>query len=164
MTGDAATTGAAVKAMPLTHQFSCQATDLGVRDLMLRFDQVVRNQDLGDDLHSSVAIAVTEGLNNIVEHALTGRVDETIDVALCVNAVHVFVLLEDAGMAMPGWQIPTGCPAVIPAARADLPEGGFGWSMIRSLTDRVDYSRLNGMNRLKMWFLIPPKGRLCGSE
>lgn len=156
MTRGPASYGAAVTALPVTYQFSCRATDLGVRDLMQRFLDTLRHQDLDEDVQSTVAIAVTEGLNNIVEHALTGRADESIDVALSVDAVQIFVLVQDAGTAMPGWQIPAGCPAVLPVARVDLPEGGFGWTMIRSLTDRVDYSRINGMNRLKMWFARHP--------
>jgi len=153
-----------VTAVPITYQFTCRATELGVRDLMQRFQDALTCQDLDADTQSTVAIAVTEGLNNIVEHALAGRMDESIDVALSVDAAQVFVLLQDAGCAMPGWQIPATCQTVLPVARADLPEGGFGWMMIRSLTDRVDYSRTNGMNRLKMWFPIPPLSLECRPE
>ncbi len=95
----------------MTYQFSCRATEIEVRDLMRRLVDVLREEKVGEDVQSSVTIAVTEGLNNIVEHALIARPQEIIDLALSVDAVQVFVLLQDGGDAMPGCQAPVGHPA-----------------------------------------------------
>ncbi len=128
---------------------------------MRQLDEVLKQERIGDDLQSSVSIAITEGLNNIVEHALIARPQEIIDLALSVDAVQVFVLLQDGGDAMPGWQVPVGYRADLSVARTDLPEGGFGWTMIQSLSDHIDYSRFNGLNQLKIWFSRTPNSAAC---
>lgn len=147
-------------AVPMTYQFSCRATEIEVRDLMRRLVDVLREEKVGEDLQSSVTIAVTEGLNNIVKHALIARPQEIIDLALSVDAVQVFVLLQDGGDAMPGCQAPVGHSADFSVARMDLPEGGFGWIMIRALADRIDYSRSNDINHLRIWFSRTPNSTI----
>ena len=53
---------------------------------------------------------------------------------------------------LPGLRLPEGTapPAVTP--RESLPEGGFGWFLIRALTERLDYARADGENRLTLHF------------
>ena len=148
----------AIDDVPMTYQFSCPATDLATRDMMIRLRSVLQASGITDDLQSSVEIAVAESLNNIVEHACVGRPRAIIQVEMKVYAAYVFVLLQDPGDPFPGWTLPTGQPADLSVPRATLPEGGFGWHMIYALTDRLDYSRAGGMNRLKMWFEPPSLG------
>ncbi|MCE8007211.1 ATP-binding protein [Aestuariivita sp.] len=140
--------------LPLTYQFSCPASELAVRDLLIELRSALSAARLESDLSSSVEIAVAEGLNNIVEHACAGVVDGLIRVEMRVNAAHVFVQMLDSGEALPDWILPEGRAADLSVARGALPEGGFGWNMIRNLADRLDYSRINGTNLLKMWFVM----------
>lgn len=63
-------------------------------------------------------------------------------------------LLVDQGAPMPGGTLPEGSQAGRTGlALADLPEGGFGWHLIRSLTRDLAYTRVAGTNRLS--FLLP---------
>ena len=140
--------------LPLTHQFTCPASDLAVRDLLIELRDALSEVRLEGDLGASVEIAVAEGLNNIVEHACAGMTDALIRVEMRVNAAHVFVQMMDPGRALPGWVLPEGQPADLNVARAELPEGGFGWHMIRTLANRLDYRRVNGTNLLRMWFVV----------
>lgn len=140
----------------ITYQFECLATEIGVRSFLLGLHEVLVARAVEEDLKSSIEIAVAEGLNNIVEHALPGQSEDVIVVEISINAAQVFVQLEDSGAAMPGWQLPAGRMADVTVPRAQLPEGGFGWGMIHALTDCLDYSRINGVNRLKMWFGTHP--------
>lgn len=48
---------------------------------------------------------------------------------------------------------PRAAPDATPRGDGDLPEGGFGWHLIRSLTRDLDYARVKGRNRLS--FVIP---------
>jgi serine/threonine-protein kinase RsbW len=54
---------------------------------------------------------------------------------------------------MPGGRLPEPRPAPLDVALEDLPEGGFGWNVIRDLTAGLAYRRVNGVNRLN--FRVP---------
>ncbi len=62
---------------------------------------------------------------------------------------------------MPGGQPPAGHLPRVAAPPpgggvGDLPEGGFGWSLIRTLTTDLSYSRQAGRNELHV--VIPLQG------
>lgn len=99
-------------------------------------------------------IVLAEVLNNVVEHAyatLTG--DIRLQLTLSQGRLHC--LIEDQGVAMPGGEPPAG---ILPVAE-DLPEGGFGWHLIRVLSSGLSYQRLGQTNRLS--FSLPAE-RLPG--
>ena len=116
----------------MTYQFDCRATELGVRQLLIDLHAALTDVVTREDVRSSIEIAVAEGLNNVVEHALAPSRDGRIHVQMGADAAQVDL------------DVPL----------TELPEGGFDWGMIHALTDRLDYSRINGVNRLKMWFSI----------
>lgn len=141
------------ESLPVTFQFTCIATELSVRNVMVQIHRALADHAVSGDLLSSVEIAVAEGLNNIVEHACANQPDGKILVEMRVNAAHIFVQLQDPGLPLPGWTLPEGRAADVSVARDALPEGGFGWNLIHTLTDRLAYSRSTNMNHLKMWFV-----------
>lgn len=102
---------------------------------------------------ASWEIVLAEVLNNIVEHAYCERPDGRI--ALSVNfgtdAQHVTIV--DQGQAFPDLSLPAGELTSLDVAREDLPEGGFGWFLIRSLTQNLEYVRKDNSNWLS--FSIP---------
>ncbi|GAA6181296.1 MULTISPECIES: ATP-binding protein [unclassified Shimia] len=99
-------------------------------------------------------IVLAEVLNNVVEHALAGRSDGQIIVA-CNYAEHCwFVEVRDNGSSMPGSQLPDGVMPSLDKELKDLPEGGFGWGLVRSLAEDIDYQRHStGHNELS--FRVP---------
>jgi serine/threonine-protein kinase RsbW len=67
-------------------------------------------------------------------------------------------LIVDSGVSLPDGVIPAGLlPGMADVALEDLPEGGFGWYLIRSLTRDLAYTRDQGVNRLS--FILPDVGR-----
>ena len=138
--------------LPLTYQFTCSATETGVRDTLLDVRAQLSAVMVDADAQATIEIALAEALNNIVEHACTGRPEATIRLDIVVDAAQVFVLVQDPGDALPGGMIRDLRVIDLGEDLASLPEGGFGWPLIHMLTDRLDYSRVNGVNRLKMWF------------
>lgn len=98
-------------------------------------------------LRAEAELVLAEVLNNIAEHAYRGRVGPIV-LRLKPCAGGVFCLLSDDGVAMPGGGLPEGQRPGIDVARDDLPEGGFGWHLIRLLTSRLRYDRRSGCNRL----------------
>lgn len=104
---------------------------------------------LGDDDRGTVEIVLAEVLNNIVEHAYAGQ-DGWISLRLTCSAAALLAELGDSGAEMPGLAPPAGRLADL---GDDLPEGGFGWFLIRSLTTDLAYERHAGTNLLR--FAIP---------
>ena len=102
------------------------------------------------DLRGRIEIVLAEVLNNIVEHAYADqRGDITIEVSTGPCGIGCRIL--DTGAAMPGLALPDGKLAAHDPQ--DLPEGGFGWFLIRSLTEGLCYARTDGCNELR--FRLP---------
>ncbi len=111
-----------------------------------------------------IELVLAEALNNIVEHAFGPEppapatesrgvtAPGLIALDLSAGAAQLHCTIRDAGRPMPDGQAPAGRPQDIDAA-ADLPEGGFGWFLIRRLTLDLCYVREPGCNRLS--FVIP---------
>ena len=103
-------------------------------------------RNLCEDARSRVEIVLAEVLNNVCEHAflnLPGRVE----VRMRGEADHLVFVVIDDGEPMPGRRLPQ-C-ARDPAHFVELlPEGGFGWFLIRSEAEGLAYRRDRGRNRL----------------
>lgn len=100
---------------------------------------------LPQDLRQDAEIVLAEALNNIAEHAYAAG-EGAIEVEVAPAAGGVACTIRDRGAAMPGGALPAG---LLPAADGpDLPEGGFGWHLIRRLTRDLAYRRDGSGNRL----------------
>lgn len=105
--------------------------------------------DLSEEARGTLWIVMAEVMNNIVEHAYAG-IDDAGDIRLRMwrHGSTVAVEVTDSGAPMPGLTLPEGRLADV-APGEDLPEGGFGWFLIRSLTDWLIYDRVDEVNRLR---------------
>jgi serine/threonine-protein kinase RsbW len=105
--------------------------------------------DLSEEARGTLWIVMAEVMNNIVEHAYAG-IDDAGDIRLRMwrHGSTVAVEVTDSGAPMPGLTLPEGRLADV-APGEDLPEGGFGWFLIRSLTDWLIYDRVGEVNRLR---------------
>lgn len=95
-------------------------------------------------------LVVAEVLNNIVEHAYDDAGQGEIRVRLDFQPTCLRAAFTDFGRAMPDQVPPEGKPANVAVERQDLPEGGFGWFLIRSLTTTLSYRHADGANHLDM--------------
>ena len=102
-------------------------------------------RSLTEDARGTVQVVIAEALNNIVEHAYSTGEGE-IELSLKRKDGKLSVLITDRGHPMPGGHLREGrLPEPDPA---DLPEGGFGWFLIRSLSQDLRYCRSEGRNHL----------------
>jgi serine/threonine-protein kinase RsbW len=85
-------------------------------------------------------------LNNIVEHAYD-RDDGQIELRLQWLPGRLVCELLDAGLPMPDCTLPEGRAQSVADDQA-LPEGGFGWFLIRQLTEKLLYQRIGARNHL----------------
>ena len=93
-------------------------------------------------------IVVAEVLNNIVEHAYAGDPQGDISLELDFAPSALCANFRDAGNAMPGNVAPAGKAADLDVPTEDMPEGGFGWHLIRMLTRELEYERVEDRNHL----------------
>jgi len=136
-----------------THVMSIPATPYGVRAALLQLRGLFCDEGLNGDDRGSLETVLAEVLNNIVEHAYANRGDGDIGLTLRRAPDGVVVEVTDTGAPMPEGRLPAPRLAALEGPRDDLPEGGFGWSVIRDLTVGLDYRRTGGTNRLK--FRVP---------
>jgi len=107
---------------------------------------------LAADWRSTVELVLAETLNNIAEHAYAGQAPGPVTLTARMTPDRLYVILRDQGGALPGQELPAGIAPCTDVPRADLPEGGFGWILIRDLTSALHYWRTDHENRLQLEF------------
>jgi serine/threonine-protein kinase RsbW len=111
---------------------------------------------LSDEDRNVAELVLAEVLNNVAEHAY-GAGGGRVTVSLSGDPTGIRCLVIDEGRAMPGERLPEGqLPGAHGNDTEDLPEGGFGWHLIKSLSVGLTYARDNGQNRLG--FFLPYGG------
>ena len=115
------------------------------------------SEGLTEDMLHRVEIVLAEAVNNVVEHAYAGRSTGEVQVDCYLSPDRLTIHVTDNGRAFPGDRLPPGRPANVDGPRDTLPEGGFGWLLIRKLASHVDYRRLGTTNTLTIDFDVPPR-------
>lgn len=131
---------------------SATASQASVREALAELRQALAESGATDDLCSTVEIALAEALNNIAEHAYAGGTPGPMDISAQLGDDTVRFVLRDKGHEMPGAIMPAGNLPDHDVPFDDLPEGGFGWYLLHSLTQSLDYQRQNGENQLTLTF------------
>lgn len=135
--------------------FTCDATALDVRRMLGALRTRLARAGITAEDRGTVEIALAEALNNIVEHAYQPDADGspgTITLTLSIGPTNLSCELRDEGVALPGLAPPAASAPDVTGPRETLPEGGFGWSLIRALTARLYYLRDGAENRLILHF------------
>ncbi len=129
-------------------------TPLSVRRALARVREACA--ELGEADSGTVELALAEALNNVVEHAYSDRETGPVNLRLHHDGDAIRVVLRDHGAPMPVDGLPSGIPGDLPDSLFDLPEGGFGWLIIRDLAQDFAYRREGRVNTLT--FRIPVLG------
>lgn len=122
------------------------ATVLDVREGLRGLMRCPLVRDLSQDCLGTTELVLAEALNNVVEHAYA-HFPGQIEVEVRRDPDHLRFDISDRGLPMPGAQPP---PGRLPEAETfeNLPEGGFGWFLIRSLVQDLAYRREGQRNLL----------------
>lgn len=129
-------------------------TDLGVHSMMPKLMDACRRgvwRDRADRL-GNIEIALAEALNNIAEHGFDGLAPEPVQVQIDIGRTRIEITLVDRGHPYPAYQLPEPKTHDLSVDATDLPEGGFGWMLIHSLTSELIYTRTSCENRLSLCF------------
>lgn len=131
---------------------SFNATELESRRAIATISGRLRATGLDRDKADEIEIALAEAINNVVEHAYSKAEPGTIRVLCSLRNTRLDIRICDTGAPLPDNRLPPGLAADVSVARADLPEGGFGWFLIRELTSEVRYDRCGLINHLSLRF------------
>lgn len=142
----------------MAETFACSftATELDARSGISQVVERLRDLDLPRERLEDVQIALAEAVNNVVEHAYPGHSTGNVDIRCKLSDQELRIRISDAGPPFPDGKLPEGAPRDISGPLETLPEGGFGWYLIRELTNEVHYERENGNNQLSLCFEISP--------
>lgn len=113
-------------------------------------------RDLGRDSLGTTELVLAEVLNNVVEHAYSAF-PGVIEVEVQRAPDRLNFHISDMGLPMPGAEPPPGRLPDLTSFE-DLPEGGFGWFLIRRLAQDLRYSRADGGNRLSFHVSVDNAG------
>ncbi|WP_298567019.1 ATP-binding protein [uncultured Aliiroseovarius sp.] len=108
----------------------------------------LRHLDLSQDEKGVVEIVLAEVLNNIVEHAYDDTHTGVIELTVSRQDDDLIFLVLDDGLPLPEAKVPAGAAHNLNTPTSDLPEGGFGWFLIKQLTRNLSYQRSGNRNRL----------------
>lgn len=126
-------------------RFALRSDPLALRDGLQRIMASGPVAALAPADQANAELLLAEVLNNIGEHAYAGG-SGPIRLWLAQVGGDLTIRVEDEGGPMPAGSPPAGGPP----DPLDLPEGGFGWFLIRQLSADLHYERQGGQNRLTL--------------
>lgn len=111
-------------------------------------DRLTASGVSGDEA-SSVEIVLAEALNNVVEHAYPPNKPGTIRLVVRRRNNSLMFEVSDKGRPMPKGRAPIGNHPMTEFNPNDaMPEGGYGWFLIREIVHDLVYDRRNDENIL----------------
>ena len=128
------------------------ATAEGTRHALCDLCVALTRAGLAAELLSRVEMALAEVLNNIAEHAYRAGPVASVRLAVEQCGGELCVCVRDCGRPMPGGALPDGTLPSRDVPRDRLPEGGFGWFLIRAQSDFLHYRREGRENTLELYF------------
>ena len=118
-----------------------------VRQVLLSVMDGLSGLGLSDSEKANIELVLAEALNNVAEHAYHGVTAGLVELRVRRFPNHLSFVIMDEGHPMPTGEIPRH-DATDTWTRGDLPEGGFGWLLLRTLARNFAYKRVDGRNTL----------------
>ena len=119
-----------------------------VRRTIHQTTEALANAGLGAEAIGSVEIVLAEALNNIVEHAYDEANPGDINLVIKQRRASLLFEISDKGNPMPNGRAPLGNHPMSEFNNDPMPEGGYGWFLIRELVRDLIYDRRDAQNFL----------------
>jgi len=129
-------------------RFSFSSTPEAVRRALATVMDGLDTLGLDELEAGAVELVLAEVLNNVVEHAYGSGAVGWIQVTCGHDPSGLRMTIRDRGAPMPDGQLPLQRLAEPRSVASDIPEGGFGWFIIRDLARDIEYRREDGVNIL----------------
>lgn len=134
--------------------FEAQSGTHAVRDILELAQSQLSEWGAPATAAGPVQIVLAEVLNNVVEHAYGFREGEPFSLDMALDGPALTCVIRDFGTPFPDGTPPRGEAVALDGPTSSLPEGGFGWFLIRQLTEALSYDRTNGCNTLSLRFAL----------
>jgi serine/threonine-protein kinase RsbW len=125
------------------------ADPVAVRIALLQLTGELAAHGIAEPDASTAELVLAEVLNNIAEHAFAAERGGRIEFRCTAVRSRLLFEICDDGRAMPNDALPEGCLPEATDRLDSLPEGGFGWFLIRRLAQDLCYKRLDNGNWLR---------------
>lgn len=147
----------------LVTELSFKATFRWVRRAIHEAMDALEAHNLTAEEMASVEIVLAEALNNIVEHAYPQDAPGDVHLSLRLRGSGLLVEVRDHGRPMPNGRAPIGNHPMAEFGDDPMPEGGYGWYLIRELVRDLIYDRRDGENFLVFRLAIGTTGTAGGA-
>ena len=141
---------------PVTLKIAFPSGEMEVRQALAELRRGLAPMELAPEDEGAIELVLGEVLNNVVEHAYGPGKTGEVEMACTPRGGALDFEVRDGGRALPGLTLPEGVLPDLDCARDDLPEGGFGWFLVKSLVTGLRYERRAGCNLLR--FRVPLGG------
>ena len=130
-----------------TLQFSSEYENVG--PICAQVIEIV-SESLDDDKVIELRIALSEALNNVIEHSYSEQGGRPVIVQWTVSKETVSISIKDQGRGMPGgWVTPVAALEEVSIENLDsLAEGGMGMQLIDGCVDELSYEKTETHNVL----------------
>ncbi|MCC5984899.1 MAG: ATP-binding protein [Rhodobacteraceae bacterium] len=128
--------------------------DHETRSTMLALRDFLAQACIDPETAGTIELVLAEVCNNVTEHAYPDAVGP-VDLSVLLDPGAAHCTVSDRGAALPEGTPPDK----VPEPPWSLPEGGFGWYIIRSLSSRLEYRSAGGRNRLRLTIPLGRSGR-----
>lgn len=126
------------------------AEPCAIRTAMARFSNWLSAAGAHGEEINDAQIVLAEALNNIAEHAYADAKAGPVRLCATRRGEDLWIELRDHGQPIPEERRPDRGTELAPPDPLALPEGGFGWFMIRQLSSGLSYCRCGGQNHLHL--------------
>lgn len=135
------------------HSFSADPLSVrtALRAALARFIRHISADEAG-----TLELVLAEALNNIVEHGYGDTGHGTITLSLVRDLRGLSCSISDDGVELPATCLDRAFGETERPEPGSLPEGGFGWFLIRDLVEDLGYHRANGRNLLAFRLPLAP--------
>lgn len=139
--------------MPTSTTYSILSDLEEVSRLSQTIHKMVADAGMGEVDSARVELGVVEALNNVIEHAYQLQANHEIKVIFEPSKNYVVIHIIDTGITMQHslFSAEDNLPEVKEHLElVDIPEGGWGLALIKSIMDEVSYKSENGINHLTL--------------
>lgn len=132
-------------------QVSVESGQLAVRSALEKLLTQLEPLNLDVEEAGTIELVLAEALNNVVEHGYPpSSKGGAIDISCSHEHDGLHFEICDQGLPMPDGETPIGSKVDLNVPMQDMPEGGFGWFLIKDLAKDIDYARQGNSNHLRL--------------